>query len=665
MSLNKRRAISQLEHARLTLERGELAKCEALVREVLESGFDEPPVFTLLGETLRQQGKTAEARTVLDDGLRKHPGEPELEARIGSVLLDQDEPRKAVEFFARAQKKLQRDPQLLTAWAAALVRLGKAVDAEALLARALLVGAGPDARLVLAAVKMRRGQYDEADRIASKVEAMGVDALIWPARALRADIKLMRGDATGSLKAFQEIEKAGQLQSWSLAHMAWAAALAGEMELADSLIATRLAKHPDGDDLVLFANIANLRGEASKALEFLDRAAGLKKTEPASDFEYLSARGRALRLAGRTAEAMETLTAATASPDAELPKLGAAPFIDLGHLAADGGDFEKAETHFRRALQLDPHEPEAKRGLELTLRRLGWRQALEASTEERVAQAQAEAEAVRRRFVVRETEVERLKREIEQLKSQRTHAEKEAQRLTVEAEAERQRLAEQNRTQLQKELVAREADVENKALENLESVFGTRRDACPEALWQRLVVAERMFQQAMYNEIPAAAVAVLFSGAFERSLGDLLAADFGVWLDRHNLRSQFLERGVRERRGSRVEYFDRFFEWFDREQNARPPSLGEVARVLEKRKDSHLVAYEKFLTESFALEPSFWDDFSRFVTWSKETLRDPVAHGHIELDWDGLKKFREQLLFDFAGQKPGAMPRLLRARRKT
>ena len=57
--------------------------------------------------------------------------------------------------------------------------------------------------------------------------------------------------------------------------------------------------------------------------------------------------------------------------------------------------------------------------------------------------------------------------------------------------------------------------------------------------------------------------------------------------------------------------------------------------------------------------------FSRFVTWSKETLRDPVAHGHIEIDWDGLKQFRERLLFEFAGQKPGALPRLLRARKKS
>ena len=50
-------------------------------------------------------------------------------------------------------------------------------------------------------------------------------------------------------------------------------------------------------------------------------------------------------------------------------------------------------------------------------------------------------------------------------------------------------------------------------------------------------------------------------------------------------------------------------------------------------------------------------------TWSKETLRDPVAHGHLDVEWAVLKQFRSQLLLEFAGQKSGALPQLLKARR--
>ncbi|MBL8910019.1 MAG: tetratricopeptide repeat protein [Archangium sp.] len=666
MTLNKRRAIAQLEQARLHLERNEWAQVEELVKPVREAGFTELAVFSLLGEALRQLGRRDEARAVLQAGLAEHAGAAELEARLGCVLLDQDEPAKAIEQLARAQKKLPRDPQVLTSYATALLRVGKAEAAEAQLARALLVGAGPDARLVLATVKVRRAQFDDADRIAAQVEGLGVAALEWPARALRADIKLMRGDAAGALAAYQAIEKAGQLQPWQVAHVAWAAALTGADSVADQLMTTRLAQSPGADELLLFANIANLRGESARALEWLERAWSMVKApEPAWVFDFLNAKGRALRLAGKTAEAKEALTQSSAMAEAELPKVGAPPFIELGHLAAEGGEFEQADAHFRRALELDPQDPEATRALELTQRRLGWRQSIEASAEEKIAQARAEAEAVKRRFVTRETEVEKLKREIAQLKSERAQAEREAERLTAEAAAERRRLAEANRRQLQAELEQRETDIEAKTLENLEGVFGTRRDACPETIWQLLLVAERNFQQSLYNEFHPAGVAVLFSGAFERSLGELFAQNFDRWLDREKLRTRFLEDGVRERRGGRVEYFDRFFDWFDREQNARPPSLGEISRVLEKRREPYLAPFAKFLATSFSLDEKFWDEFSKFVTWGKETLRDPVAHGNIEIEYEGLKQFRERLLFEFAGEKPGALPRLMRARKKT
>ncbi|MDP2276547.1 MAG: hypothetical protein Q8N23_14475 [Archangium sp.] len=660
--LNKRRAIAQLEQARLHSDRGEWATVETLVREVEAAGFKEAAIASLLGEALRQLGRRDEARKVLEAGLVQHPANSEIEARLGSLYLDADEPLKAIELLGRVRRARPRDPQVLTYFAGALLRVGRVEEAEAQLARAMLVGGGADTRLVLAMVKLRRGQFDDADRLAAQIEGSETAAvLLWTAKALRADVKLLRGDARGAFEAWRKIDAAGHLEPYQIAHMAYAGELAGERAAVDSAIARRLAQDPQADDLVQFAQIANLRGEPARALEWLDQAEQLVKVRDTGwDFDFHSARGRALRLLHRADEARVALNLAVALPEASIPRVGSGAFVDLGHLAAEAGAFEEADAHFRRALELDPDEPEAKRALELTARRLGWRQALEASAEERVGAAKAEAEALRRRFLVRETEVDRLKREVERLKAERAVAEAQARDATQRVAV----LQSESPLHLRSELEQREKDIDGKSNENLERAFSQGRIACPERLRQMLLVAERTYQTSLYTELPAAAVAVLFSGAFERSLVELIVHPFDQWLDQRQLRSRFLEDGVRERRGNRVEYADRFFESLDREQSARPPSLGEVSRVLERREEPYLSIFNQFLTSSFELPSAFWGEFAGFVRWGKETLRDPVAHGHIEIDWEGLKQFRERLLFSFAGESTGVLPTLLRARKR-
>ncbi len=660
--LNKRRAVAQLEQARLHSERAEWATVETLVREVAEAGFKESAVASLLGEALRQQGRRDEARKVLEAGLAQHPGNSELEARLGCVYLDADEPTKALEFLGRARKSRPRDPQVLTYYAGALLRLSRAEEAESQLARAMLVGGGADTRLVLALVKLRRGQIDEADHLAAVIEGNETaPILVWNARALRADVKMLRGDPKSAFELWKKIDASGHLEQHQLAHMAYAGELAGQRAEVDAVIARRLANEPQAEDLLVFAQIANLRGEPARALELLQQAEALAKVEHTGwSFEVHAAKGRAYRLLRRAEEAKKELELASGLPEASVPRIGAGPFVDLGHLAADAGVFEEAETHFRRALELDPDEPEAKKALELASKRLGWRQAIEDSAELRVEAARAQADALQRRFLVRETEVDRLKREIERLKAERASAEAQAAAAAERAAA----LQSQSPQKLRAELEERERDIDAKSNENLYRAFAEGRIVCPERLRQMLEVAERTYQQSLYMELPAAAVAVLFSGAFERSLVELIVQPFDRWLDQKKVRSRFLEDGVRERRGGRVEYLDRFFESLDRTQNARAPSLGEVSRVLERREERYLTIFNDFLLSSFELPGEFWTEFARFVTWGKETLRDPVAHGHIEIDWEGLRQFRERLLFSFAGANTGALPTLLRARKK-
>jgi tetratricopeptide (TPR) repeat protein len=664
--LNKRRAIALLEEARLNAERGEWAKTEEAARRVIdESDLDQPAAFTLLAEALKRLDRRADALAVLEKGHARYPKEPDVEAHLGSLLGELEQPKRAVEHLARARAKKPRDPVLLTHYAAALLRVGDAEAAEQQLAAALLVGGGPDTRLVLALVKARRGRLDEADTLAAQVEAAksGDPSLAWAARAVRADVKLLRGEPAEALAAWKAIEAAGRLDGPQLAHMAYAAQLVGDTALADQLIARRHAEGAQADDLLLFAQIANVRGQPERALELLEEGERLGTIDPADHFEWWATRGRALRLVGRKDEAVALLEQARALPESTVPRLSAGIFVDLGHLAAEAGDFEAAERHFTTALERDPDEPEARRALELTRRRLAWRSDLQESTQQRVEAARAEAEALRRRFQARETEVEALRRELSRLKAAQASAVEATKRAQDAAEIERRRLQAEQQKKVREELETREREAGDKAKENLERAFEGAADRCPPALWQMLLVAERTYQTAIITELPAAAVAVLFSGALERSLVELIVKPFDAWLEQGTRRADFLADAVREKRGSRVEYFDRFIDAFDRDLAARAPALGEVSRVLDRRNERYLAPFRAFLGEQFHVDDAFLAALATFVQWSKEKLRDPVAHGHIELDWDELKSFREQLLFRFGGAERGLLPRLIEARR--
>jgi tetratricopeptide (TPR) repeat protein len=443
--------------------------------------------------------------------------------------------------------------------------------------------------------------------------------------------------------------------------MAYAAQLAGEAPLCDELIAETLAQVPMPEDLLLFAQIANLRSNPGLALERLEASAQAPgERNPGFTFELEATRGRALRLLGRREEARKVLEAALDRPESESKRLGPKLHVDLGHLAAEEGDFETSARHFERALELDPGDPEAKHGRSLTERRVAWRTEVTASAEARVEAARAEAEAMRRSFSAREGELDALRRELERLKAAQREAEQKAARAEEEARKREAALRAEQESRVREELFQREIEIEGKARENVERALGPHAAACPPALAIALKVAETTFQKALYTQLPAAAVAVLFAGVLERALYLLFVERFRLWLKAQGKLSVFLKAAVRERRGTRVEYFDHFVEAFDEERPGRAPSMGEVGRVLDRRKEPYLAAFDEFLSTHYPRSDAFWEELVAFVMWAKEKLRDPVAHGRgIDLGYDELRRFREQLLFSFGKTDRGVLAALL------
>ncbi|MFN7132034.1 MAG: hypothetical protein ACK4N5_08120, partial [Myxococcales bacterium] len=199
--------------------------------------------------------------------------------------------------------------------------------------------------------------------------------------------------------------------------------------------------------------------------------------------------------------------------------------------------------------------------------------------------------------------------------------------------------------------------------ELLRDAFRDGWDRCPPPLREALKVAEGTYQKALYTELHPAAVAVLYAGALERGLYQLLVQPFDRTLDAQ-ARAQFLQGAVREVRGSRVEYSDRFVEAFDPERKARAPSLGEIARAIARRGEPQLRPFGRFLAARFALPEAFFDALATEVLLAKEQLRDPVAHGRaLELPQAELTRFRRVLLFGFPHADTGALPALVRAQR--
>lgn len=634
-----------LEQARLHLQRDEFAKARALLEELSSAAaLPAAQLSAAMGDALDGLGDTDAAERAYRTGLAEAPTDPQLLSRIGTLLVRREKPIEALPFFERAEPALTRDPGFLTQYAWALLGAGRAEGAERAAARAMRSGGGPETRLVQGLIWAKRGQYAQAEEVAARL----VSANVRPetrraARAMLADARLFLGNALGALEVWRQLRDEGVLEPSQLGHFAYAAQLAGDPKLSDALSEERIAGTPTAEDLLLFAQIANLRGDPVRALELLARAEALSGAEhPAHGFEMLATRGRALRLQGRSTEAKGVLNDALAHA-ATAERLGAQVRVDLGHLAAEEGDFEVATRRFEEALEQDPADPEAIRGKELGARRVAWRSELAASAESKVEAAQAEAEAMRRRFAAREGEVAALRRELEKLKSAQRDAEEKARRDAELADRTR-------RAAVAQELLSREAEIEEKTEENIQRALGEAGGRCPPPLVTALRVAERTFQKALYMDLPAAAVAVLYAGVLERALYLFFVEPFQKWLQHSGRLPDFLRAATRERRGTRVEYFDHFVEAFDPDRPGRAPSMGEVGRVLQKRDEPYLAAFAEFLGATYALEGPFYEALGGFVIDAKEKLRDPVAHGRaVDMGYDELKRLREAMLFSFYG----------------
>jgi tetratricopeptide (TPR) repeat protein len=292
----------------------------------------------------------------------------------------------------------------------------------------------------------------------------------------------------------------------------------------------------------------------------------LEGAEPGNDVTLT--RARALRLLGRLDEAAAEIQH-IASPHGFV-------LTERAHVLAEQRQFDLAQADYEAALKEDPENLEAQQGLSLTRRQLSWRQALEQRTLEQAEASQLEVATLKRLLAARQRELEA------------------AQQMLARA--------------------PKPKDAEGALTEAL----GSNRGRLPEAVWATLVEAEK-------TEAPRAA-AILFLGALERLLHVLLVERFTL---EPAERDAFLKGAVRERRGGKSEYFDRFVQAFDPMSADRSPALGEQARALSRRGLDYLAPFARHLERTFSLDAAALDALAKELE-RLSALRNELVHGHAD-----------------------------------
>ncbi|MCL2625985.1 MAG: hypothetical protein FWD46_04090 [Cystobacterineae bacterium] len=661
--LNKRRAVSWVKSALICKANGENERAIELLREVVHSSeMNNLDVHILFIGMLREAGKVGEAKVELEQLLGRHPEDLRGQALWAAMVSEEGDLEEGLVLFDKIKAQLLKEPDFLVDYADALSKANRLHEAASVLGIALLRAPNARVRLMNAWIKILMAKFSEAEAMLQETlrqkDAASWEGLIQSSLAVCA---LYSKSPQTAYALFEEIEQKEKLSKEHKALMAYAAQLAGKTEKADALMADFLATEPSAEEWLWMACIANQRHQPALALRYVEGSLKSPKLEAAS----LAAKGRALRLSGKNEEAHAVLLQALEVRRFKSHIETAYIHTDMGHIFVEKADFKTATEHFQKALSYWNAYPEALQGLELVEKRTAWKQKLEQEAKAQLEETHAEMKALKSHSMLRENELSALREELQKLRSAHTKAQQQNHQMVLEAQERISDIAQAQKadlkTQLQKELLTREEEIEHKTEENIALALKEHASKCPVPLMKLLRVAERTFQTALYTQLPATAVAVLYSGVLERLLCVLFVERFEAWLNVDTWRREkLIAKAIREKRGGRVEYFDNFVAAFDGAENRRIPSMGEIIRALEKRQESYLETFRIFLDESYGFSDAFYTDMIAFVSWAKQTLRDPSAHGRgVELAYAELKAFRNRLLFQFKEGENGLMVQML------
>jgi len=372
----------------IELQEKSLLQAEAYLAKALQAAPELPLARRLLIATYLRTGQAEKAMTTLQPVLANIDQDANLLALAGEVYLQNGDPKKAEEYFAKATRLDPQDASKRTSLALSHLARGEVQSAFGELESIAATDKGTAADLALISAYLTRNEYDKALKAIDNLERKQPDNPL--AANLRGRTLLAKRDVAGARQSF---EKA---LSISPTFFPAAAALA-QLDVADkqpdaarkrfeSILAVD-PKHTRA--LLAMADLkASTGGTPDEIIALVGKAAQANPTDPAPRLALVGLHLRNGNAKQAVASAQE---AVAAIPDnaALLEVLGRAqlaakdnnqalitfnklsalqpaspqPQVRLAEASLAAGDKESAQKSLQRALDIKPDLLEAQRGL--------------------------------------------------------------------------------------------------------------------------------------------------------------------------------------------------------------------------------------------------------------------------------------------------------------
>lgn len=238
----------------------------------LEPAF--PQVQYSLGVAYFNAQQYDKAATPLAHALEQQPQNAEIARMLALAALDIEDFTRAAQLLSK-DPKLPSDPALQYAYGVALVRSGRADDAERIFSRVLSQNPDvPELNVVLGQAHAARGDYDAA--VTAFRRAIELKRDVAEANAALGAIYLRQGNLAAANEALRAELEAHPEDVRARNTLATVLDLEGQREDALKELRTIIARRPNyADARYLFGKILLAQGAASEAVTHLELAARL------------------------------------------------------------------------------------------------------------------------------------------------------------------------------------------------------------------------------------------------------------------------------------------------------------------------------------------------------------------------------------------------------
>lgn len=363
-------------------------KAEAYLSKALAQNPNLPPVRRLLADVYMRGGKPAKAIEILRPNIDRPVPDVASLSLVAEAHMQSGDLKKAEAMFQQAASLAPQDTKYKTALALTMLAKGQAEPAFTEL-RSIAQSASdslPDLSLISAL--LRRQKLDEALQAIDVLERKQPDKPI--AANLRGRVQLARRDLTAARTSFEQALAKDPKFLPAISSLAAIDLAEGKPEVAEKRYLSMISADPKNAQAYISLAQLKARAGADKGQigKLLEQAVQANINEPASRLllihHWLSIRDLKSALAAAQAgvaampsnpemlDALGSMQLATGESNqaiatfnrvASLQPASVKAQLRLADAYLQGKDYASAERSFKRALEIDPNDLSAQRGL--------------------------------------------------------------------------------------------------------------------------------------------------------------------------------------------------------------------------------------------------------------------------------------------------------------